>query len=39
MVADLRARRVAVIVVVRSRDALSRDLRRLAMHRTLAVAS
>ena len=39
MVADLRARRVAVVVVVRDRASLSGDLRRLAMHRCLAVAS
>ena len=39
MVADLRARRMAVVVVVRSQEALSRDLRRLAMHRCLPAAS
>jgi hypothetical protein len=39
MVADLRARRVAVVVVTRNRESLSGDLRRLTMCRTLAVAS
>lgn len=39
LVADLRARRVAVLVVVRDRSALSADLRRLTLCRTLAVAS
>jgi hypothetical protein len=39
MVADLRARRMAVVVVTRNRESLSGDLRRLTMCRTLAVAS
>jgi hypothetical protein len=39
MVAELRSRRVAVMVIVRDRTSLSGDLRRLAMHRCLAVAS
>jgi len=39
MVATLRARRMAVMVVVRDELSLSGDLRRLTMHRTLAVAS
>lgn len=39
MVADLRARRMAVVVVARDRMSLSADLRRLTVHRTLAAAS
>lgn len=38
-VADLRARRMAVVVVARDRMSLSADLRRLTVHRTLAAAS
>lgn len=39
LVAALRARGVAVLVVVKDERSLARDLRRLAMHRTLALAS
>lgn len=39
MVAALRTRQMAVMVVVRDRRSLSGELRRLAMHRTLALAS
>ncbi len=39
LVAALRARRVAVVVLTRDDTSLSGDLRRLAMHRTLALAS
>jgi hypothetical protein len=39
MVAAVRAHRTAVMVVVRDRRSLSGELRRLAMHRTLALAS
>ena len=35
----LRARGVAVMTVARDRESLSADVRRAAMHRTLALAS
>lgn len=39
MVGALRAQKMAVMVVTRDHRSLSGDLRRLAMHRTLAIAS
>lgn len=39
LLASLRARSVAVVLVVRDQVSLSRDLGRLAMHRTLSAAS
>lgn len=38
LVSALRARRVAVLLIVRDELSLSRDLARLAMHRTLPTA-
>jgi hypothetical protein len=39
LIAALRARRVAVVTIARDRLSLSADVRRLTMHRTLALAS